>query len=54
MAKLSSKKRKKSLFYKEKSLVGLTPVIHLLASQIYPKGGMLVVEGRVEYLKGRF
>jgi hypothetical protein len=26
MAKLNSKKQKKSLFYKEKSLVGLTPV----------------------------
>ncbi len=25
MAKLNSKKRKKSLFYEEKSLVGLTP-----------------------------
>jgi hypothetical protein len=25
MAKLSSKKRKKSLFYEEKGLVGLTP-----------------------------
>ncbi len=29
MAKLNSKKQKKSLFYREKSLVGLTPVQQL-------------------------